>query len=319
MTDPLITLGTLPLYGTSDAGVLWHVELDGLKGWWGTPGSTIQPVQRTRANGAWAGDAWLAARNLAITGTVIAPSRTLALGANDALNAAATISATTLSVIEVGATASGAIPPGGFTIVDNGDGTITITWPDSGGDTITLDTTDTSLTATVRRTDELIIEWITDRAFRYSIQFISTDPRKMGTTLTGSSALPASSGGITFPLTFPVVFDAVTESGMVTLENVGNMAGRVTLRLDGPLTGPVVTHLTSGRSLVFASSITIAEGSWLDVDMDARTVLENGVANRSAWVTERGWSAFEPGSNIWAFTAASGTGTLTVNATPSWS
>jgi hypothetical protein len=318
MTDPLITLGTLPLYGTSEAGVFWQVPRDGLKGWWGAPASTIAPTQRSRANGAWAGDAWLAARNLALTGVVDAPERTLALGAIESLSAAATLDETPLNVVEVGATVPGSVPAGSLTIVDNGDGTVTVSWPDVAGDTITIDATNTSLTAQVRRTDELIVEWISDRAFRFSLQFIATDPRKVGTVLTGSTGLPSSTGGLTFPMTLPTTISAVTDAGLVTLDSPGNTTGRVTLRIDGPITGPTVTHVNSGRSLVFASSISVPAGGWIDVDMDARTVLENGTASRSAWVTNRGWSGFEPGSNVWAFSATSGSGTLTVNAYPSW-
>jgi hypothetical protein len=318
MAEFLVTLGGLPLYGESAGGVNWYIEEDGVDGWWGLPASTISPQQRSRANGAWAGDAWLSARNISISGIITAPTRSLALGALDLVKSAATLSATTLTIVEVGAMIDGAVSLGSVTVVDNGDGTITLSWPGSSSGTITIDAESEPLTAAVRRTDELLSEWINDTSVRFSIQFVAMDPRKVGTVRSGSTGLPSTSGGFTFPMTFPLTITATTVAGQVTLENPGTTTGKVTFRIDGPITGPVITHVNSGKSLTFASSIVIPAGDWIDVDMDARTVLQNGTASRSAWVTERGWSGFDLGTNVWAFSAASGTGTLTVNAWPSW-
>lgn len=278
MIDVNVTLGSLPLYGTDAEGVTWFVARGSLDGWWGMPVSTISPQQRTRANGAWAGDAWLGARHLTLTGLIIAPTRPAAVAALDSLKAIAPTATTTLTVEDAG------VP----------------------------------LSATVRRVDEVLPEWVNDTSVRYSIQFVALDPRKTGPVLTATTGLPSTSGGFTFPMTFPLTITATTVAGQVALENPGTTAGKVTMRIDGPITGPVITHVNSGRSLTFASSIVIPAGGWIDVDMDARTVLENGTASRSAWVTERGWSGFEPGMNVWAFSAASGSGTLTVNGSPSW-
>ena len=155
---------------------------------------------------------------------------------------------------------------------------------------------------------------------KWSIQLVALDPRKFGDELTASTGLPSSSGGLLLPATVPFSIEAVTNSGQVSLENVGNESGPVVCRIDGPCPGPIVTHVGSGLALVFASSLVLGVGQWLDIDMEARSVLANGQASRSGWVISRGWSNFTPGQNTWAFTAASydSGAQLTVSATPAW-
>ena len=128
-------------------------------------------------------------------------------------------------------------------------------------------------------------------------------------------SMPAYGG-----LTVPYVIPAVTATGQVSLTNRGNEPGPVRLRIDGPCVGPVVTHVSTGAQLVFASSLVLRAGEWLDVDMENRTVLANGQASRNGWITSRGWSAFDPGANSWAFTATTynPAARLTVSAVPSW-
>ena len=136
-------------------------------------------------------------------------------------------------------------------------------------------------------------------------------------------------------LTWPVTVVAAIVNGTVNgtvrppdedgravcaVTNPGTVNGQVRLRISGPTVGPIVTHVASGRSLVFASSITLGAGEWLDVDAEAQTVLANGQSSRSGWVTSRGWPLFEPGQNTYAFAAASFTSgaLLTVTGTPAW-
>lgn len=174
--------------------------------------------------------------------------------------------------------------------------------------------------ARVKREDAVLVKRRSPTVAVASVQLLAPDPRRFGQTRVVSTHLPSSSGGLSVPFTVPFSIDAVSVSGQVSLTNPGNVAGPVRLRIDGPVTGPVVTHVSSGRALVFASSLVLGAGQWVEVDMEARTVLENGQASRNGWVTQRGWSAFEPGSNTWAFTAVSydAGSLLTVTAVEAW-
>jgi len=272
-----VTLGGLNLHDVEHDGVRWNVE--SLPGWEDS-GSTIQTNQRPRSHGAWAGDAYLPARRVAIQGVLLGASRAAVKVALHRLRAAASLGMTDL-------------------VVDD-DAEV--------------------LRAGVRREDVVLSSWLGESSVRYSVQLVAPDPRKFGADLRGSTLLPVTTGGLMVPFTVPFTIDATTVTGQVSLTNDGNIAGPVRLRIDGPVTGPVVTHVNSGRSLVFSSSIVLGVGEWIDVDMERREVLANGQASRNGWVTSRGWSTFEPGANTWSFTAAAyhPESTLTVTATPAW-
>lgn len=244
---------------------------------WGAPGGTLTAKQRARAAGAWAGLSYSKQRTLVLGGVCTAPSQEAASAALDRLIDECSLDDVTLTVSEAGR----------------------LRW------------------CTVRRDGEVIPSWINSRQFRWSVQLVALDPRKMSAPLTGSTGLPSSTGGLTIPFTVPFAINSTVVSGQVNLTNPGNETGPVLMRIDGPCVGPVVTHVGSGLRLVFASSLTLGAGEFLLIDMEAQTVLAQGQSSRSMWVTSRGWSGFEPGLNTWSFAAASGTsGTLTVTATP---
>ncbi|MDQ0894421.1 phage distal tail protein [Agromyces ramosus] len=267
------------VFGATDAdGVRWRIEKGGFEGWDGSSAPTLDVVQNPRDNWGWAGESFLTPRYMAVRGLIIAPSPILLDGAIDRLN-----------------------------------------------DTVALDDRPFTVTSArgtrwlnVRRADEVRSPKENDWIARYALQVVALDGRKRGTELSASTALPSSSGGLTLPFTVPFAIEATQVAGQVSLTNTGNEVGPVRLRIDGPCTGPVVTHVSSGRSLVFASSLVLTAGEWLDIDMDARTVLANGQANRRMYVTSAGWSGFERGGNTWAFTAAvyNAASLLTVYATP---
>lgn len=238
--------------------------ITGLDGW-GSPKSTLNVQQRARSLGGWAGDSFLQPRDIAISGVVDAPTPGLLSDAIDRLSAAVSLEDTTLTVWEAGR----------------------------------------ARTCTVRRADEVVVtDWDFDNGTAtWSIQLVALDPRKYGETVTQSTGLPSSSGGLTWPVTFPAQWTGVTNSGTVSIANLGNVTAPVVLRIDGPVTGPKVTHIASGTALVFSSSLTLGSGEYLLIDMEARSVLANGQASRAGWVTSRGWFGAEPGPNQYGFGA----------------
>ena len=275
------SLGTFAMSVTHPGDV--DVILEKLDNW-GSPASTVDVQQNANAHGGWAGEAFLAPRYPTLQGVINAPSGDQARDKFDELVAACTLTNTTLTVIE---------------------GSLT-------------------RTMNVRRKGD-ITHVVDDfgRQIEWSMVLAAVDPRKYGTTVSGSTGLPSTVGGMTFPFTFnpDFTFSETVSSGRVALTNPGNIEGPVRLRITagvGGLTGPKVTHIASGRVLEFATTLTIPAGNWIDVDMRAQTVLENGTAARNGWVTGRGWSWFEPRANEWAFTAQSGVGALLVEADPAW-
>jgi hypothetical protein len=244
---------------------------------WGAPGGTLTQTQKTRQRGAWSGRSDSKPRPTVASGTCIAPTAALASDALDRLIDACSLDESLMTVVESGR----------------------------------------ARTCMVRRDGDVIPVPIGACAFEYSVQFAADDPRKLGAPLTGSTALPSSTGGLVVPVTVPLTINSTVTSGQVSLFNPGNETGPVLAHFVGPLIGPILTHVGSGLRLVFSASATIADGEFWDVDMEAHTVLAQGQANRAGWITSRQWSGFEPGNNTWSLSAVSATtGSVTITATP---
>jgi hypothetical protein len=228
---------------------------------WGATKSTSTPTQRQVADGAYASAPYLSYRTISISGAVLAPTAALLVAAQNQLNAAASIQPQTVTVLD-----------SGFTV-----------------------------TVTGRRQDEILWKRTSDVSAEFTIVFLCIDPRKLGPVVPQSTGLPSSSGGTTFPITFPLTFTGVTNSGTLSINNDGNTLAPVKLRIAGPIVGPIVTHVGSGLQLVFSSSLTLNAGEWLDIDMEAKTVLAQGQSSRNGYVISRGWFGADPGTNQYAF------------------
>ena len=280
MSDPRITLGDLALYGVEPSTSAELIVPQNGLDWSSAAGSSLTVEEKRRSDGGWAGDGFREPRDYALTVVAIGPERAATERVLDMLHAAASLHETPLGVAE---------------------------------DSLTRWTT-------VRRFSKPEVTWLNDTAARWSVQLIAPDPRKFGDELSASTGLPSSTGGVTFPLAFPVTFDAVTNSGQVSLTNDGNIAGPVRLRIDGPVTGPVVTHVGTGRSLIFSTSLVLGEGEFIPVDAERREVLAQGQSSRNGWVTGRGWPLFVPGVNTYSFSAMTHSpgALLTVAGSPAW-
>ena len=185
--------------------------------------------------------------------------------------------------------------------------------------TVTIDEGAGPRSAVGYRQQATIPTWLNSRNLDLSWQLELPDPRKFGTPLTATTGLPSATGDLVVPFTVPFSIDSVITNGQVTLTNPGNARGKVVMVITGPCVGPVVTHVGSGQSLVFGTSLTLNSQQYLVVDMDAHTALAQGQASRASYITSRGWSSFDPGGNTWGFTAVSGTtATLQITATPAW-
>lgn len=230
---------------------------------WGSPAGTLNLTQRPRDHGAWRSNSFLTPRVIAITGTIQAPAPSLLAAARHQLNAACSLDDTTFSVTEYGET----------------------------------------LYSTVTRQDEVLFGDETETWTTFSLQLVAEDPRRYGQSASLQTAMPSSSGGLTFSTTFPLVFASTVVPGVVSFDNPGNIDAPVTIRIDGPCSGPIVTHISSGSQLVFESSLTLGTGEWLIIDMAERTVKAQGQASRTGYVTSRGYFSLSPGHNDVAFNA----------------
>lgn len=252
-------------------------------GWPGSPSPTLGLTQRARGHGATASESFLTPRVMTIEGLVKAPSLAELDEAFDRLNAAVTLEQTQMLVAEAGRVRC----------------------------------------AMVQRQGDVIPEYLTDTLGKYSILIVAKDPRKYGDLVALSTLLPSSTGGLVYPVTYPVTYTGVSNSGVVRINNPGNTQAPVWLRVDGPIPtgGWTVTHVGKRQSLTFSTALALGAGEFVTVDMEKREVLAQGQSPRAGYVTSRGWFSLDPGDNDIAFSAQnySSTALLTVATKPAWS
>ena len=252
-------------------------------GWDGSPSPTLELMQRARGHGATGSESFMTPRIMTLGGLIHAPSVEALDDAFDRLNAAIKLEPFEILVLQK-------------RLIRN---------------------------VTVARQGEVIPTRHSDKLGAYSVLVSARDPRKFGDLITASTRLPFSTGGLTFPITFPVTFTGVSGTGRVSINNTGNVEAPVWLRIEGPLPagGHAVTHLGKGRTLTFGTALALGAGEFLTVDMDRREVLAQGQAPRSGYVTNRGWFSLDPGVNEIAFSSQnySETANLTVSTKPAWS
>lgn len=247
---------------------------------WDSPDLAGDPTPRMADHGAWDNPAWYTARAISITGVLVAPNER---ARDDAL--------TRLRL---------AAPPQGLVPL-----------------TITEQPAKTTL---VRRSGRLKIDNITPTFTAFAIGLIAPDPRRYAVTQTSITLTLAAMSpvGLTLPLTLPATFPANAATGLGTVTNDGDLAAPWTAQLNGPLTNPVLTHIQSGRRLAYA--IDIAAGDYLLLDSLNHTVLLNGVADRSGWITAgSSWFRFPSGHNDVRFGADAGSGSAILTYASTWS
>lgn len=121
--------------------------------------------------------------------------------------------------------------------------------------------------------------------------------------LMSETGLPATSGGMSFPFSFPFAFDAVTVSGevAVTAARGGWWVFQIVAQTQ-PLVNPaiyVVAPDLSVRRLMWR--LTLNPGESLIVDPQRQTALLEGTASRPPAVRE--WTAVPSGSSLVQFRA----------------
>jgi Phage tail protein len=227
---------------------------------WDSPDVRSEVTEREGDHGAWASPVYLGARPLTLGGTIVAPSRAALEVAMDQLRAAAALTDTVLTVWET-------VPK----------------------------------QATVRRSGRPLMQYITDTKATYSVMVTAADPRRYGIDLQSETTkLASSSGGLTPPVTPPLVSNAVTVSGQITAENEGDLATRALFTISGPVDGPqILTQMPDGSVVFLNYSQALVDGDQLVIDTDAKTCILNGVVSRRRFLTTpTGWPTIPAMSTI---------------------
>lgn len=249
-----------------ESGVLWTVETE--EGWSSSPPVRGDVTSREAADGAYdSAERYYDARLVTLTGFADAPSQAAMLAAKERL-------------LAVGSDLRGPL-------LELAVGELTGT-----------------RSAWVRRATDTKTTDQGSRAFAWQLNLLAPDPRKYGAPAAAAAGLPAAAGGMVFPVTFPLTFPGGGGGGSLLATNAGRYETWPTLRIVGPATDPVAENLTTGKRFRLAP-LTLGTGDYVDVDMDARTVLLNGSASRRAAVAaDSDWWSLAPGDNAVRFGAA---------------
>ena len=128
----------------------------------------------------------------------------------------------------------------------------------------------------------------------------STDYRVFSQELHEESATfeALSSGGVIFPIVFPVVFGAGVLTAQMTVTNAGNQPTPPIVRIDGPALNPRVYNATVDASMVIDYDIPAGEYITIDRYADYPVTL-NGSGNiyRAFDEVNSEWWELAPGDN----------------------
>lgn len=176
---------------------------------------------------------------------------------------------------------------------------------------LTVDDPDGPRTIFVARDTELDIRALNPFAFRWATTVLAPDPVwfRGGQTADGAldgtyaqvytTTLPNRTGGLAFPIQFPLDFAASGDTGDIVLDLDG--PARMEWRIDGPVTNPSVAVANSDGVRTVAWQAVLGGGEYLAVDPYAQRSLLLGQASRTPW--RRQWPRLVPGENDIRFRA----------------
>jgi hypothetical protein len=164
-----------------------------------------------------------------------------------------------------------------------------------------------TLRVRARREGDVTIADDTDIQSTWQAELTCPDPRRYGASHEIPFGLPLATGGMTFPVTFPMTFGGTSISGDRNAPNAGNFEAPTTIRFDGPLTNPSLTHVGLGRNLTYNG--TLAAGEYVVISTSPLRALLMGNASRTGLVSGTPWLVQPGPTNLIAFRADLGTGT----------
>lgn len=263
-----VALGAVRFNAVDAAGTAWRLKAEDGLQGWDGTDVRAQYTQREADHGAWAAPVYLNERVITLAGTIEADSRTGLDTAMEQLRGAAALTDTTLTVYET-------VPK----------------------------------QATVRRSGKPLLSYVTDRVANFSVLMTAGDPRRYATDQqTGSTGLPTTSGGLTFPVTFPIAVAATTVAGQITAANVGTLETRPVLTITGPVTAPnVLGQYPDGSVKQLLYGQDLGAGDQLIIDTDAHSVVLNSSASRRRFLSvPNGWPTIPAASTVtYQFTSSS--------------
>lgn len=158
-------------------------------------------------------------------------------------------------------------------------------------------------------------------AFDFGVDVVATDPSMYGPAVVTSTGLPTISGGLAFPLSFPLDLGDAGDPGRLTTANPGSSDAFTDFEVTGGTIqdGFAIVNVTTGRRLVYDTPLLAGQIIYFDSRTSEVYVgsPENDVASN---LTTREWWAVPPATSydvqFEALGAVTGTPILTARTRP---
>lgn len=136
-------------------------------------------------------------------------------------------------------------------------------------------------------------------AKEFQLPLVAADPRIYGTTLTTVSAAAGGepNAGRTYSKAFDFSYGAALAVGQIFITNNGDAESPPIIKVYGPGVNPSLYNATTNETISLVYSL--AAGEYLEIDLNARTVLLNGTTNRYSAVdfANTHWWMLQPDQN----------------------
>lgn len=118
-------------------------------------------------------------------------------------------------------------------------------------------------------------------AFQEVLRFIAFNPVIYDPTQQSLSFITSSQ--LTFPITFPITFGASSLSSSLTY--AGNWQEYPTIIMNGPLTNPSVTNLTTGEKIAFNYTVAVGQAITVTLTYGSKTAVLSDGTNLIGYLT----------------------------------
>lgn len=274
LTDPRdlqLSLDGFSLYGVDSYDCEWHVTFQDVSGLFDGVASTLKTSEKAMTDGWYANLPRLQGRSISIEGHIVGRCTESCVMAWNAFKSVLKLDGMTLSV-RLG---------------------------------------DISRQARVWQSASApLVKWEGVNILKFTLGLTSLSPYLYGLeSMSGSSSLPSSTGGMTFPYHFEAddgtlgswQWSETVVSGSVVLSNGGTAPSPVLIRIDGPVVNPQILHVGSGHVMAF--DMSLGTGHYVTMNGMTHEILVDGTDPARGRVVRREWSQAEVGSNVWSFSA----------------
>jgi phage-related protein len=118
--------------------------------------------------------------------------------------------------------------------------------------------------------------------------------------------IPTSTGGRSYPRTYPLSYGTARVGGSISCNNAGNFESLPLIKIYGPVVSPEIKNITDDNKYIKVN-MTVSAGDYLEIDFSNHTVMLNGTASRYLYLDSGSeWFSLLAGNNSLTFKDSGG-------------